>query len=243
MRNNFVFYPYFENHLPSMAPPTLLSILNSYVNYGKDKKTGILDLSAASRDMVFDFSYPLSDYINKEDFEIMFLDQFLDRRIGTETFTAWKLHLRSKLRQIMPSYNMMFDALGEKFDILKGDGYTKTYTEREDELTEQSMSTDGSTESSGETKRKYSDTPQGQLSNVDQGTYLTDYTDTEDSSNISTQSSSEGSTDRGKDRTYTEIHNSHVANLDALIRFREAALDIYGMIWKDCDDLFYQIME
>ena len=243
MRNNFVFYPYFENHMPLMLPPTLLSILNSYCNYGKKIRVPILDLSRESRTMVFDFSYPLSSYINKEEFEIMFLDHFLDRRIGQETFTAFKLHLRSKLREIMPDYNQLFDALGNKISMLSGDGYTKTYTEREDELTEQTGETNTKTESEGSADRRFSDTPQGQLVNVREGAYLTDYTYSEDKSIIGTEADSVANTDRGKDRTYTEIHDGRISYLDSIAKYKEEKLSLYEMIYHDCDELFYQLME
>lgn len=234
MRNNFVFYPYFENHLPSMAPPTLLTICNTYCNSDSDKpRIKILDLSKNSRSMIFDFTYPLSSYINEEEFEEMFIDHFLDRRIGQETFTAFKLHLRSKIREIMPEYNALFDAIGEKLDILAGDGYTKTFIEREDELTGNKTGS----ESSGSADRRFSDTPQGRLDNVREGAYLTDYTYTQDNNRIDSISD----TERGKDRNYTEIQTGKKALLEQLLNLKRERLKIYEMIYHDCDELFWQL--
>ena len=50
-------------------PPTIYSILESIVNYGKEDKTKIKDLAKEGRQTIFDFDYPLSSTITKEDFE------------------------------------------------------------------------------------------------------------------------------------------------------------------------------
>ena len=92
-------------------PPTVYSILESIVNYGKEDKTKIKDLAKVGRFKIFDFDYPLSDKISKEDFEIMILNHYLQRRIGFDTVTAFKIQLDVKLNEIMPLYNKMFDSI------------------------------------------------------------------------------------------------------------------------------------
>ena len=92
-------------------PPTIYSLLESIVNYGKDDKTKIKDLASAGRSTIFDFDYPLSNKITKEDFEKMILNHFLMRRIGFETLTAFKIQLNVKLNEIMPMYNKLIDLL------------------------------------------------------------------------------------------------------------------------------------
>lgn len=230
-RNNFVWYPYFENQTPLDKPPVLLSIIDDYVNYGKEERTKILDLSEAGRELVFDFDYPLSEYVDKDTFERTFIDHFLQRRIGAETFTAFKLHLRAKLNTIMPYYNLLFDAMGEKFDILSGGSFKDIYleasegthagTEREDthevnkgkdtekskntvedERREEKIGTSNTsmhTVTDGETDRRYSDTPQNEISNVKNGAYVTDYTFQQDDNTVDSTGSGR-STDKKHNR-------------------------------------------
>lgn len=229
LRSDILFYPYFENFMPLEKPPTLYAIMESIVNYDRPDKVRILDLSAAARPEIFDFGYTLSTYINKEEFEIMFLDHFMERRIGAETVTAFKLHLRSRIREIMPRYNIIFDALGEKFDIYQGDGYTKEYSETETEGTATEA------QAAGTSDRRYSDTPQNALDNVQSGLYMTDYTYTQD------DASNKASTDRDKAREYKEIYKTNLSRLDALLRFNEARFDLYQALYRECDDLFYQL--
>lgn len=110
-------------------PPTLYSILESIVNYGTDNKTKIKDLASNGRTKIFDFIYPLSSKINKEDFEKMILNNFIERRIGFETMTMFKIKLNVKLNEIMPVYNKMFDML-DGWDIFNdGEEYTRILTD------------------------------------------------------------------------------------------------------------------
>ena len=58
-------------------PPTVYSLLESIVNFGKDDKTKIKNLASAGRTTFFDFDYPLSEKVDKEKFECMILNHFL----------------------------------------------------------------------------------------------------------------------------------------------------------------------
>lgn len=104
-------------------PPTVYSLLESIVNYGKDDKTKIKDLAKAGRSTFFNFNYPLSNKVSKEDFETMILNNFIDRRIGYETLTTFRIKLNVKLNEIMPTYNKMFDML-DGWDIFEDGGVT-----------------------------------------------------------------------------------------------------------------------
>lgn len=97
-------------------PPTLYSILESIVNFDKEEQTKIKDLAKTGRTTIFNFTYPLSTNVSKEDFECMILNHFIMRRIGFETVTAFRIQLNVKLNEIMPMYNKMFDML-EGWDI------------------------------------------------------------------------------------------------------------------------------
>lgn len=107
--------PLFYPKLPAdyNLPPTLFSLLNSIVNYDKeeDEQVKIKNLAKEGREEIFDFEYPLTEHITKEEFETMILNNYLMRRIGYDTLTAFKIALNVKLNSIMPLYNKMFDSL------------------------------------------------------------------------------------------------------------------------------------
>ena len=160
--NNYMFY----NFIPFIPderfkrPPLLYDIMNSIVNFGADEKTKIVNLSNVARETIFDFEYPLSENVNKAEFETMILDRFIMRRLGYETYTAWKIALKVKMFEIMPYYNKLFDALGS-WDIFK-DGESGT---RSKEV--------GAT---SEVDSRYSKVPQNEIEDIKDGTYMTDYT-------------------------------------------------------------------
>lgn len=153
------FTPYIPNEKFN-RPPLLYDLMNSIVNYGQETQVPISQISNACRDKIFDFEYPLSENINKEDFETMILDKFIMRRIGYETYTAWHIALKTKMNEIMPYYNKLFDAIGN-WNIFN-DGESGT---REKEVSGNS-----------ELDSRYSKLPQNEIEDVKNGSYMTDYT-------------------------------------------------------------------
>ena len=86
-----MFYPMLPNDCD--LPPTIYSLLDAIVNYNSEEETPIKDLAKSGRSEIFDFDYPLSSNISKEDFEVMILNNYMMKRIGYETLTAFKLAL------------------------------------------------------------------------------------------------------------------------------------------------------
>ena len=112
--NYFWFYPFLPPN--NNLPPTIYTILEAIVNPDVDLNAPapdvkIKDLAKVGRSTIFNFDYPLSSKVDKEKFECMILNHFLQRRIGFETVTAFRIQLDVKLNEIMPFYNKMFDAL------------------------------------------------------------------------------------------------------------------------------------
>jgi len=106
-------------------PPTLYAIMNSIANYDSEDKTKIRNLAKATREKIFDFDYPLSSKVNKEEFECQILNHFITRRIGFDTFTAFQIYLENKLNEILPFYNIMFDSLTDYNLFNDGETITK----------------------------------------------------------------------------------------------------------------------
>lgn len=216
-------------------PPTIYALLNSIVNFGKEEQTKISELAKNGREKIFDFNYPLSSVINKEDFECMILNHYMMRRIGFDTLTSFKLQLNVKLNEIMPLYNKLFDAL-ENWNIFQ-DG----------EITERDL-TDNRTinntnniksESESKSDRRFSEMPQNQLDNISDGTYLTDYNLDKNNDNSKT----DGTSNTKDDDVIKEIiKRSPSDKINIYKQFIESKNNIYSMIFKDLDNLFYQLV-
>lgn len=241
-----MFYPF----LPSNCnlPPTIYTILESIVNPDVDlnepaPEVKIKDLAKAGRSEIFDFDYPLTDNIKKEDFETMILNKFLMRRIGFETLTAFKIQLNVKLNEIMPMYNKMFDAI-ENWDILNdGEITEKSGTDDRNIDTRNTLRNSSTTNNSEISDRRNSELPQSQLANVRDGSYVTDYNYDTNSSNSSDSSNSEGFSNSKDNNVYNEVIKRSPADKISIYKeFQENLKSVYTLIFKDLDCLFYQLV-
>lgn len=216
-------------------PSTIYALLNSYVNYGKEEKTKIKDLAKEGRECIFDFDYPLTNKMTKEYFETIILNHYMQRRIGFETVTGFKLALSSKMNEIMPIYNKLFDALDGWNLFSDGEIVTRVTTDEGSNTMTNSVSNSGSNISD----RKYSKMPQNQLSDIQSGSHLTDYNyDTDTTSNTS-QSSGSGTNSNETNETITR---TPADKLSIYKEFIENRTSIFSMIFHDLDDLFYGLI-
>ena len=212
-------------------PPTIYSLLNSYVNFSKETPVKIADLARTGRVMFFDFDYPLAEGVNKADFETMILNHFLMRRIGYETVTAFKIALNVKMNEIMPMYNKLFEAI-ENWQIFN-DGETIKRITNDNRV---SNSTTNTT-SNNTSDRRYSNTPQNRISEVQNGEYVSEYNYDHDTGNATGQSDITDTTNTDEIITRTPADKMKLYN-----EFLKNRQNIYTMIFKDLDTLFYQII-
>lgn len=229
------------------VPPTLYSLCNSIANFGKLEKTKIKDLAEQSKDTIFDFDYPLSSKVNKDDFEKMIINHFLMRRIGFETFTAFQIALNTKLNEIMPEYNILFDSLSG-WDLFKdGEKVTLTSTDTKTGNAKESTSSESSTNdsTSSTADRKYSDTPQNQIQDVKDGRYVTEYNFDEYGGYATANSESQGQLNRDtkENGTHTEtIERTPGDKIRLYEEFKNNMNHIYSMIFRELEDLFFQLV-
>lgn len=220
-------------------PPTLYSLMNSIVNYNNPNPVKISELSKNARATIFNFDYPLSSKLLKEDFEVMILNKFIQRRIGYQTFTSWQLQLNVKLNEIMPLYNKLFDSL-EGWDIFN-DGEQMTRDVTDNRIIDGTSSQSGSGTTNQTSDRRYSELPQNQITNVQNGTYLTTYNyDTENGTTTQNSSTTTKSDDKGNLKE--TIKRSPADKIKIYQEFIQNKNNIYTMIFKDLDTLFYQIV-
>lgn len=243
--NPFYWTPILMPRIPLIddRPPRLYDLLNSIVNYGKEDKTKIKNLAKESRNYIFDFDYPLSEKVEKEKFECMLLNHFLLRRIGFETFTSFQIQLNVKLNEIMPLYNKMFDSL-DGWDIFN-DGEKIERDVKDNRTIENKTTANNKLNNSSETisDLRYSDTPQNQLENLKDGSYVTDanYNTNNDKSESIGESSA--NTNTKDDNIINEVIKRSPSDKIAIYKeFQENIKNIYSMIFKDLDCLFYQLV-
>lgn len=205
-------------------PPTLYAIMNSIANFDKEEKTKIRNLAKATHDKIFDFEYPLSIKVDKEDFECQILNHFMMRRIGQETFTAFQLFLENKLNEILPYYNIMFDSLVDYNLFNDGEVITRNRTDNGA----------SSLNSTNQVKTKFAEYPMNQLTDIDDGKYVTNQT-----TNNGTNGSSGTSSNIMNE---TETH-SGLDKMDLYQKYLQTRNSIMTMIYKDLDILFYGLAD
>ena len=226
-------------------PPTIYSLLNSIINFDKNEneQVKIKDLAKEGRTTFFNFDYPLSIHIDKEKFETMILNHYMMRRIGFETFTAFQIQLNVKLNEIMPKYNKLFDAL-ENWDIFndgevtvrKGEDISQT--QNKNELTNTSIN---NTENISD--RRYSDTPQNQLQNLRDGSYVTKYNYDTDTAKSNDNSNSQGKSNTDSNNKYWEkTSRSPADKIKIYQEMQDNINSIYTLIYNDLEDLFYSLL-
>ena len=229
----YLIYPWLPTNCD--LPPTLKSLMNSICNYGKEEKTNIYNLAKGSRETIFNFDYPLSDKVNREDFEIMILNHYIHRRIGFDTPTEFRIALNVKLNEIMPRYNKLFDML-DGWDLYNG-GEVTTRVQ-----TDSGTNTLNNTVNANNTNisdRRNSNVPQNELEDVQNGSYMTDYnydTNTDSNTTVSDTSGTNSNT------TNEEITRSPSDKIRIYKEFMENVNNIYSLIFKDLDSLFYGLV-
>lgn len=208
---------------------------------------------------IFTFNFPIFDENYRTVLEKKILKHFYTREICEETVGLWKLRLDARLNEIMPFYNKLYESELLEFNPL----YTSNLTRKRNTDYDSKRNTENKGNSSSNSNRKesdsnsnessvlYSDTPQGSLSGVESGTYLTNATKTNDkgSSSLSVETSGSGSsTDVGSDNLVsTEDYLETVVGYEGksatelLLKYRESFLNIDMMIIGELENLFFQL--
>lgn len=85
-----------------------------------------------SRAKIFDFKYPIFDESYRKVLETKILLHYYTREICEETVGLWKLRLKSKMNEIMPYYNKLYESELIKFDPMYDTDYQKVGNRNED---------------------------------------------------------------------------------------------------------------
>lgn len=167
---------------------------------GHDDSTGYDDIDSIIQDaipLIFSFDFPIFDEEYRNVLCTKILRHYYTREIGLETYGLWKLKLQTKLNEIMPYYNKLYESelykynplydvdmtttnvgkkTGERTDV-QNDDRTNTFSGSRTSENEQTnvASNENTRNSDSQDRDMYSDTPQGNLTGVDTNTYLTNF--------------------------------------------------------------------
>ena len=81
---------------------------------------------AAALPYIFSFDFPIFDEEYREVLETKILRHYYTREIGSETYGLWKLRLETKLNEIMPYYNKLYESELLRYDPLRDVDMTTT---------------------------------------------------------------------------------------------------------------------
>lgn len=210
------------------------------------------EIISSSRPKIFDFDYPIFDVTYKEVIETKILKHFYTREIGLETFGLWKLKLDTKLNEIMPYYNKLYESELLEFNPLWTDDYNRSGSESlsQSESTSNSLSSSEndstSSSSQGSEWNLYQDTPQNGLTGITDYSYLTNATNVKNDGRSSASENRQASTSSVGNRLaldtkgYLEsIQGRRNNNPSKLLEdYRDTFLNIDMMIIRDLEDLF-----
>lgn len=242
---------------------------------GYNEIDGVITLALPK---IFDFNFPIFDENYREVLERKILKHYYVREIGAETYGLWKFYLANRLNEIMPYYNKLYNSELLSFNPLyevdyvvdhKGDGTSDSKDERTntrtDNLQQHSVAGGEDVDSGTDTNKntrwdEYSDTPQGALTGVTTGNYLTnarkitddgtgteyehtlEYGKTGDITNTGTQTNKGNATTNIKttDSYLDHVYGKRggVSYAKMIEEYRKTFLNIDMMIIDELKDLF-----
>lgn len=203
---------------------------------------------------VFSFNFPIFDERYRNVLCKKILKHYYTREICEETYGLWKLRLDTRMNEVMPYFNQLYESELIKFNPLYDVDVTRKGNKKNDNTDKQtaksttsgSASTNTNATSTG--RDLYSDTPQGSLQNVDNETYLTNARKVIDEDKGSTTANStqyiNGEQEKKINSTedYLETisgKHSGVSYSKMLMEYRDTFLNIDMQIIEKLSDLFF----
>lgn len=194
----------------------------------------------------FDFqmtSYPIFDEDYRETLNDKILNHYYLNEIGFETAALFRFYLNNKLNEIMPKYNILYNAQISVLENIAGNvDLTETLTRTTSNTTTATSSS--SNEATNKGKSVYLDTPQGDTykGDIDSTNYATNVTwsDNDNTSSITDESNGSGT---GSEDYVKRIvgNNGNKYNIDVLNEIRKNLIDIDLAVINDLEELFMQI--
>lgn len=205
--------------------------------------SGVNEVIQLALPKIFDFDFPIFDESYRNVLETKIIKHFYTREIGMETVGLWKLKLETKLNEIMPYYNKLYNSELLEFNPLyTHDLYKKHEGSGENNGTREGRTIDSS-HNEGEGWEKFSDTPQNGVSPIENAEYLTNATNTTQENTYTGQQDTAGSEMfKSSDEYFDHVYGFEGKDgSELLLKFRETFLNIDMMIIDELNELFMQL--
>lgn len=214
--------------------------------YGLKESAGssrIEDILADVAPKIFDFDFPIFDENYRLALEIKILRHFYTREIGSETVGLWKLRLNDKMNEVMPYLNKFYAMYVAEVNPLYEMDYTKQHYGANDSANDYSNSATSTSENTSNDQRLYSDTPQGQLTDVQNGKYLTNATFDSGKNTGTAGSVGMGNNVIKSTDTYFDTVQGRSGKFvgDAWKSFYNGFMNVDKMLFKELEVLFMQL--
>lgn len=213
------------------------------------------DVISNSWSKIFD-NFPIFDESYRSVLCSKILKHYYTREISAETVGLWQLWLNTRMGEIMPYYNKLYESALLEFDPFKDTNYSRnhggTFTADTRRNGRSDVSVDNSVTSNGTSNSKnlFSDTPQGAITNIENESYLTNATLIKDTDTNTTNTDGNSTTQNTETTGITNTDNwietivgkqSTVSYSKLLQEFRDTFLNIDVMIINDLSDLFMNL--
>ena len=168
-------------------------ICEDYANLSESKGgASVNEIIEASRTKIFDFDFPIFDEAYRSVLETKILKRYYTREICCETVGRWKLFLDTRMNEIMPYFNLLYESAALKYNpfndvdvtttrsgVLTGEGNhsdNSSTNASENTTNNRNKNSSSTVNTDSDNWNLYSDTPQGGLNGVENNTYLTNAT-------------------------------------------------------------------
>ena len=213
------------------------------------------DVISNSWNKIFD-NFPIFDESYRSVLCSKILKHYYTREISAETVGLWQLWLNTRMGEIMPYYNKLYESALLEFDPFKDTNYSRnhggTFTGDTRRNGRSDVSVDNSVTSNGTSNSKnlFSDTPQGAITNIENESYLTNATLIKDTDTKTSKTDGNSTTQNTETTGITNTDNwietivgkqSTVSYSKLLQEFRDTFLNIDVMIINDLSDLFMNL--
>ena len=213
------------------------------------------DVISNSWNKIFD-NFPIFDESYRSVLCSKILKHYYTREISAETVGLWQLWLNTRMGEIMPYYNKLYESALLEFDPFKDTNYSRnhggTFTGDTVRNGRSEIDVDNSVTSNGTSNSKnlFSDTPQGAITNIENESYLTNATLIKDTDTNTTNTDGNSTSQNTETTGITNTDNwietivgkqSTVSYSKLLQEFRDTFLNIDVMIINDLSDLFMNL--
>lgn len=213
------------------------------------------DVISNSWNKIFD-NFPIFDESYRSVLCSKILKHYYTREISAETVGLWQLWLNTRMGEIMPYYNKLYESALLEFDPFKDTNYSRnhggTFTGDTVRNGRSEIDVNNSVTSNGTSNSKnlFSDTPQGAITNIENESYLTNATLIKDTDTNTTNTDGNSTTQNTETTGITNTDNwietivgkqSTISYSKLLQEFRDTFLNIDVMIINDLSDLFMNL--